>query len=686
MPANEIAEVFEGSHQDRDRLESFASGWPAVIGLASQSEYGRVGVELPATLYDFFAEEIYGALKEDVRLALAVFASLPSIDWLTAREILGRSKANRVCRQALELGLLDSRGSSLELHPLAQSFLHRRRAEEGIDELASVLGQCLQFYLSRQNWDAAFDLIERNCLASQFESLLESGLDSLLNEARLASLERWLEFWAGRPPTPIVQIAMAELALRRGEHLQALTLAEHALSLAGARKSRSLRFRALLVAGQAANVGTDEVAALNYFKRAEEIAQTSGQAREAMWGQLMCLSELEESSAIDVLEGLAASNPRDDPRQVVREAGRRLGVEFRFGAFRSIRRAADSNQLLPLVSDPVVRASFRSTYSTALAVCAQYDLATAVARELLADAQDHRLKFVRPYGLATLGIALAGVRDFSEADACLAEALTLSREAGNSHAEFNAFAIQLRSLLQQGRAEEALAIPEPIGEVPGKGMLGEVVAIRALVRACSGRLDDALKILSSARGVTGAIEARVLIPAVEAIVALGKKDREGPALAERMLSEAEDSGALDLVVTAYRGSPQLFTVMMSSARCRERLWPVLVLARDEWLAESIGRGLPQPGDRKSLLSRREREVYELMCEGLTNGQIAACLVISEETVKLHVHHVFDKLGIRSRTALMLEAAQARAQAAPRTESANDDPNSTDEPSKDSTED
>jgi hypothetical protein len=43
-------------------------------------------------------------------------------------------------------------------------------------------------------------------------------------------------------------------------------------------------------------------------------------------------------------------------------------------------------------------------------------------------------------------------------------------------------------------------------------------------------------------------------------------------------------------------------------------------------------------------------------------------VISEETVKLHVHHVFDKLGQRSRTALMIDAARAKAQAAPRSES------------------
>ena len=59
------------------------------------------------------------------------------------------------------------------------------------------------------------------------------------------------------------------------------------------------------------------------------------------------------------------------------------------------------------------------------------------------------------------------------------------------------------------------------------------------------------------------------------------------------------------------------------------------------------------------LSRRETEVYELLCDGLGNGEIARRLFITEGTVKVHVHHIFDKLGVRSRTALAISAARTR---------------------------
>jgi len=55
------------------------------------------------------------------------------------------------------------------------------------------------------------------------------------------------------------------------------------------------------------------------------------------------------------------------------------------------------------------------------------------------------------------------------------------------------------------------------------------------------------------------------------------------------------------------------------------------------------------------LSPREIEVLELVAKGTSNKQIAKALWISETTVKTHLLHVFDKLGVTDRTAAVTEA-------------------------------
>jgi DNA-binding CsgD family transcriptional regulator len=50
----------------------------------------------------------------------------------------------------------------------------------------------------------------------------------------------------------------------------------------------------------------------------------------------------------------------------------------------------------------------------------------------------------------------------------------------------------------------------------------------------------------------------------------------------------------------------------------------------------------------TLLTAREREVLELMAEGMTNTQIAAALVVSEGTVKSHVKRILRKLHVSNR--------------------------------------
>jgi DNA-binding NarL/FixJ family response regulator len=67
-----------------------------------------------------------------------------------------------------------------------------------------------------------------------------------------------------------------------------------------------------------------------------------------------------------------------------------------------------------------------------------------------------------------------------------------------------------------------------------------------------------------------------------------------------------------------------------------------------------------PSDRKargerSPLSQREREIVALVAQGFKNKEIAEKIFISEQTVKNHLHNIFDKLGVSDRLELALYA-------------------------------
>jgi DNA-binding NarL/FixJ family response regulator len=64
--------------------------------------------------------------------------------------------------------------------------------------------------------------------------------------------------------------------------------------------------------------------------------------------------------------------------------------------------------------------------------------------------------------------------------------------------------------------------------------------------------------------------------------------------------------------------------------------------------------VPDPRAAEALTAR-EREVLELMGRGLSNGEIAETLVISEVTVKSHIGRIFTKLDLRDRAAAIVYA-------------------------------
>ena len=118
------------------------------------------------------------------------------------------------------------------------------------------------------------------------------------------------------------------------------------------------------------------------------------------------------------------------------------------------------------------------------------------------------------------------------------------------------------------------------------------------------------------------------------------------------MDEAQLLGAADLDpegMVLKTSAPELLMQCMDTV-IAGRSWVDSEIAERTRQAEAKAASAPP-------LTRRERELVELVRQGLRNRDIAAELGVTEGTVKVYLHAIFDKFHVENRTELALRAAE-----------------------------
>jgi ATP/maltotriose-dependent transcriptional regulator MalT len=328
-----------------------------------------------------------------------------------------------------------------------------------------------------------------------------------------------------------------------------------------------------------------------------------------------------------------------------------------------IRQALDRHRsTLELLDRPPIQSFAQASYSpygTALNLAARYSDACALADRQIADAKRFGLDWVGTHGLAMKALAQIGLRDFQGAQAALRTAWQLAEGADDLHAQVNAQALLARIPLAQGAPGKALELLDMSGSRNvGPGMEGEVRSMRALALACEGAIDEAEAEIEASESITTHLEARGLRAFAKVLAADRGGDESRHNQLELALGDAQISGNADSFVVAYRLAPKLLNAIAGSDIVLNHFLLSPLAIYDPRLAEKAGLSQTGLGMRPAtLLTDREEEVLELLRQGMSNREIAQALWIAQSTAKVHVRHIFEKLGVRSRT----EAALFRAE-------------------------
>lgn len=641
MSRDESTDVL-GRRADLSEILYEAAGWPAVIGLCAASGIRRSGnSELPAALHNYLTDELYRSASDELRGQLIQIALAVDLTDITLRTLFGKRRHEIVAR-ATDLGFLSSNDGVLELHPLFREYLFQQLASG--EDVVQIVDSAIDAAVQQEKWERAFQLIRRFNRFELAEGVLEKAYVPLLRSGQLGTLASFTRSIRATPAfaPAVVDLAEAELAFRDGSFQLATRIAARVRDQLGS--DHPLVSRAHAIIGQSAFVRGELEESEDGYRAAFECAQTPDDEAAALRGWALTSVQGELPSAEVVVDRLAErknGSPSDLLRFTSAEIARR---RFTTGLAAWPPEIDEALHVADRVMDPSARSSLFFSISYVFAVRAEYRDSSEMIDRADADIAAFDLDFARPYSEWNRGLVAIGERRFGEAERIIQHLEDFIAERPLPYHVLNCRILRGRLLMQTNRLDEAVAhLPFREREPVIPSIYGEYLATRALALGARGDRDECLSSASAAEGLTSAVEVRVLAAAAKASVGDGN-----PADGKRLWDLCERLGAWDPLLAAARASANVATALSSCDEIRPGLATLYERANDVGLARRAGIRTRSPRSPEQLLSRRELEVLGLLAQGLRNRDISRALVISESTTKVHIRHIFEKLGVRTR--------------------------------------
>ncbi len=652
MTDQEAARVLTtvGAVSGRARLMRSADGWPAVLGLAAMT--GDVDLTssrlLSHTLYEFLASELLDAAPLDTQAALMLLAVASVTDVDVARSLLG-ANVDELIENAAASGLLAvTERKALSLHPLLRELLIRRFGEADAATREALLSDCRRLLVERR-WDEALCVAEVAQDAGFATEAIGAALDDLLAAGRTSSLERWVAAArAAGSEGGLIDYAESEALLRADELDHAMALAKQATgSLDG-----DLAARAHLVAGTSAHLLDRPSHTEKHADLAAKSAETRRTREGALWVRLLGAVERQAPDLTERVDNFRAAADKGLKQSLMIATAELAVAEFEGDLGDALEDARAVLGLAERGADPIAHTGALSAYSSILVMSGRYEEGLTSSETLGAVAENSGLEFAVPYAQLYSATAYIGLRRFAAATRILSAIERDTQEEPRSFFLNNLLSQRARlyaSVNDLQRALDVLSLDHL--ERAHRPSRGEFIGWRSLLTAIAGDARKAKAMAEDARLTSRNRATSALSHVAEAIIALSQERHE---TVITHLGAVVDTRMWDPVVIAVRAAPHLGAFIAEQPEWRSWLQQLLAASRDVSLAASLGLRIPRAAKTRANLSPRETEVHELLAQGLTNEEIAKLLYISLSTTKVHVKHIYDKLGVRSR----LEAARA----------------------------